>query len=296
MLLFAKKPIKNSLYILLFCFCTVTVSGQHHGGKGHTRRNIIHRAKLVTDKQYMQGEDSAKYSAEISLANFNTWTGDNYGYYPSIQALISVDGKKNTSYGVFGSLNFTGSNVYGGQGLFSNGIDFFFSKSFSKKLIFIADLYTYLNKRDTLSDYFSYNASVYSLLSTRLRYDFNKHFDIVAGYSLMNDKDSLVQSISLEVDYNITKKITLMVSYSTGTNIFNFTEGYFNSGIGVVFNIKKIDFSVTYNPWLNASPPSYYGIKYYSPLLISISTDLAKQFKHHKKKELNKITEDKLKN
>jgi len=281
-----QKTIKQTIYILIFCLGALSAFSQHRGGgRGHTRRNFIHRAKLVADKPYMQDKDSAKYSAELFVANFNNWTGDNYGYYPSVQAILSVDGKKNTTYGVFGSLNFTGSNVYGGQGLYSNGVDLFFAKSFSKKVLLLADFYTYLNKRDTLSDYFSYDAAVYNLLSARLRYDFNKHFDVVVGYSIMNCTDSLIQSVSVELDYNITKRITLMASYSTGSHLFNFSEGYFNSGLGIVFNIKRIDFSFTYNPWLNSHSPSYYGMKYYSPLLVSISTDLAKLFKGNKKRK-----------
>ncbi|MBA2612855.1 MAG: hypothetical protein H0U95_12855 [Bacteroidetes bacterium] len=234
----------------------------------------------------MQTQDSTDYSLEVFAANFNNWTGDNYGYYPSLQIISTWYNKNNTTFGAFGCFNFTGSDLLG-SGLYSNGVDVFFSKAFSKKLLFIFDAYTYINKRDTLTDYFGYNSSIYNLFSTRLRYDFNKYFDVIGGYSIMNNADSLLQSVSIELDFNITDRIILMASYSSGANVLDFNQGYFNSGLGVILNIKKIDISIMYNPWLNPLPPSAYGIKFYSPVLLSISTDLAKHFKKNKiKKEI----------
>lgn len=258
----------------LMLACLAMAGLAQHGA--HSRRGLIHRNRLVVDKQYVQNGDSGQFSAELICANFNTWTGDNYGYRPSLQGMFTWDNNRNMSVGIFGCLNIKGPRS---TGLYSHGADVFFSRALSDKLMVIADAYAYFNRSDSLRSYFGYNSSLYQLYTARLRYDINKRFTVIAGYSALNDLDSLIQSASIEVDYNLTSSIVLLVSYSTGTELLNFKTGSFGAAAGITFSIKRLDFSLAFNPWLAPQSPSYYGIPTYSPFLFSISSDLVKGLK-----------------
>lgn len=270
--------LKFRRHILSFIFVSLAIAGlaQH---AGHGRRGTIHRNRLVVDKQYVQKGDSGQFSAELICANFNTWTGDNYGYLPSLQGLFTWDNNRNMSAGFFGCLNMNGSR---NPGLYSNGADVFFSRALSKKLTVIVDAYTYFNKPDSLRNYFGYSNSLYQLYTGRLRYDINKRFTVIAGYSALNNRDSLLQSASIEVDYNLTSSIALLVSYASGTELLNFKTGTFGAAAGLSFSLGRFDLSLAFSPWLGPQGPSYYGIPTYSPILFSVSSDLLKGFKKHK--------------
>jgi hypothetical protein len=254
--------------------CLAMAGLAQHGG--HGRHGVLHKSRLVVDKQYVQNGDSGQFSAELFCANFNNWTGDNYGYQPSLQGLFTWDNNRNMSVGLFGCLNVNGSH---NAGLYSNGADVFFSRALSGKLMVIVDAYAYFNRPDSLRSFFGYNASLYQLYSGRLRYDINKRFSVIAGYSALNDRDSLLQSVSLEVDYNLTPSIVMLVSYSTGNELLNFKTGSFGAAVGLTYSVKRLNFSFALNPWLSQQPPSYYGIPAYSPFLVSVSSDLVKSLR-----------------
>ena len=248
----------------------LTSFAQHHG---HTHRNLHHHTKIVADKHYAQDTSASKFSAEVFWGNVNTWTGDNYGLDLSVQALLTYDNNKNTSFGVFGAFNRRGLD--GGS---SDGSDIFFSRKVNKKFSVILDDYAYFNRRDTLESTLGYSARMYTLSTVRFQYDLNKHISAIAGYSVFNNTDSLQQFVSLELDYNLTDELTLLAVYSTGTHLLKTSEGTFTSGLGFTGSIKMFNVGMIFSPFIEQA-----FIKNNSLCMIYISTDLAewtRKFKH----------------
>lgn len=257
---------KNIIFILCLMF--------FFNANAQTRLNAFHKIhKIVTDKQYELKLDSANYAAEFFYANTNTWTGDNYGFQPSFQFMLTYDNNKNFEAGTFGCLNYHGFN-----GGFSNGVDFFISLKLFKKLKLITDVYTYLNRKDSLVRFFGYESKIYNNYSAKLKYDFNPRVDLIVGYSALNNPYIVQQGVSLEFDYNIADVLTFIIQYNIGNDLFNLNEGSFASAVGFASSVKKFKLGFTFNPLFQDTAPSYY-----SPFLFVLSRDLSIE-KHRNKK------------
>lgn len=257
---------KNSIFIFCLILCSNAIAQ-----KGHFTGRRMH--KVFTDKQYELKIDSANYAAEFFYANMNNWTGDNYGYQPSFQFMLSYDNNKNFEFGTFGCINYHGFN-----GGFSNGIDFFISTKLSKKFTLITDVYTFLNRKDSLLSFFGYQAKTYNNYTMRLKYDFMPKIDLIVGYSVLNNLDSLQQGVAIECDYHLTDMLTFIILYTTGTHLLKTDEGSFASAIGLTGNIKKFKLGFTFNPLFQEAASSNF-----SPFLFSLSRDLSIE-KHLNKK------------
>ncbi len=260
---------KNIIFILCLIVC-IDANAQIRLNNNHK----IH--KIVTDKQYELKADSANYAAEFFYGNTNTWTGDNYGFQPSFQFLLTYDNNKNLEFGAFGCMNYHGFN-----GGFSNGIDFFIVTKLSKKLSLITDVYTFLNRKDSLVSFFGYQSNIYNNYSVKLKYDFNPRIDLILGYSALNNKHSLEQGVSIEFDYNIADALTFIIQYNTGTDFFNVNEANFASAIGFATFVKKFRLGLTFNPLFQDTAPSYF-----SPFLFVLSRDLSIERHRNKKVEI----------
>ena len=213
--------------------------------------------------------DSSKFSTEFIVSNSNTWTGESYGYQPSLQALISYDNNKNTELGLFGCFNYKSPAT-----AFFNGADIFFVRKLSKKLSVTLDAYTYLSNKDTLADYFGYRSKMYNLYTAGLKYDFSPQFSLLIGYSVFNNSDSLQQSVSVEADFIATKSLTMIFVYSTGSDILNGKQGLIASGVGFQSGLGKwIKYGITYNPPFYDNVPSYY-----SSFMFMAAVNLSEEF------------------
>lgn len=255
------------IYLTLFVLLSLSISAQ---SKRH--HSTIHKPKVVSDKQYEQKIDSTDFEAEFFVGNMNAWNGENYGHYPSLQFFLAYNNNKNYNIGLFGCINYNGFNT---SVNLCNGVDAFFSRKLSKKTTFIFDVYAFLDNRDSLSETFSYTAKTYRLSTARIQYDFNKKASAILGYSVMNDHDSLEQSMSLEFNYDITKYLNAVFVYSTGSNLLKLKEGSFNAGIGFTGTFKKrLTLGIIFSPlYYYNLPPNY------TPLMFVLSTNIKKQIR-----------------
>lgn len=274
MLISNKNKILILFLVVLFTSRAFSQTG-HHGH--HATKKTTHRTKVVTHKQYGQVDDSAKFSTEFIVANYNTWTGESYGYAPSIQTLITHDNNRNFEYGIFGCFNAIGTN----KGL-SNGLDLFMVLKLTPRISFLADAYTFFNNKDTLINDYGYTSKIYNLYSSNLKFDFGTQNEIsfILGYSAFNNTDSLQQSASIEVDFNFTKSLTLVFAYSTGSRIFDARESAIASGFGIQGEIKnKFKYAFSYNPSFYPNVPSFY-----TPYMVMVSVDLSKEVRKQRKR------------
>ncbi len=257
---------KNTLLLLLVLISFDSFS------QTHKRKKFRYKSRIVADNHYRSENDSSQFSTEIFFANANTWTGETYNYNPSLQFLFSYDNKKKINAGLFFCLNKQG---FEGPGELSNGADIFVAYSLKKRLTLVLDAYVFLNKNDSLQDFFGYKAKVYNLYSSRLEYEFNKRVDLILGYSVLNNTCKFEHSLSFEIDYQLIEPITLVVSYSIDPNTFNFRQGVISPGIGFTGAFKKrFNLGITFNPVLyNARTP------YYTPLSFVLSTKLENSLK-----------------
>jgi hypothetical protein len=256
-----KERIKNidDLKIVFTVFCGLIsffLSAQIHINHSHRAAGrTFHRTRIVPQKHYGQIADSSTFSTEFIISNSNTWTGESYGPYPSLQTLISYDNNKNTELGVFGCYNHKGFNNN-----IPSGIDLFFVRKLNPKASILLDVYTFLNNKDSLMNYFGYKAKTYNLYSAYFKYDFVKELSLILGYSVLNNPDSIQRAASVELDFNATKSLTLVFVYSTGPHIFNGKEAVIGSGFGFQSTIgHRIKYGLTYSPPFYDNLPSYYS-------------------------------------
>lgn len=260
----------KNIIIFLFLF-PYFVFSQQQVIKHHTVR-IKHKSRVITDKQYEQKVDSSSIGYEFFIGNSNSWTGENYIDQPSAQVLITYDNNKNYEVGFFACVNKHGFN-HGN----TNGSDVFFSRKLFQNITFIFDDYFFLGNKDSLANDFGYNSKTYNLYTAKLKYDFNAKTDFILAYSLFNDREERQQSVTLEFDYNITDYISFVLAYSTSTEVLNFKEGSFGTGIGFLGQIGTINNSpvrlgMTLNPIFERAYSSF--DRELVPFSIIISIDI----------------------
>ena len=109
----------------------------------------------------------------------------------------------------------------------------FLSYRFSDKFSVTVDAYTYFGNTTFLANDLGYDAHLYQLYSCRLQYIFNAKKSAILGYSILNDKQELQQSVFAEYDYNLKSYLTFILGYATETDIFKFNAANLNFGIGI---------------------------------------------------------------
>ena len=240
-------------------FCQL-VQSRHHFF------NSSQRARVV-DKKYNLIDDSAYVTFEFLAGNTNAWNGDVYNQYPSVQFIGAIDNNVNFEIGtficlpttVFNGLNPAGADIYGSYKLYKN-------------LYIIADIYNFIGYHYDLVNEMGYDSKVYNMYTLRLQYDINDQISIHTGYSILNDRQNLQQSLFAEFDYNLTKNIPIVFGYASDANINKLSWSFIYTGLGykcAIINTKSFKLNL-----LAVLNPLYAGqIKTNWPLTILLSTD-----------------------
>lgn len=193
----------------------------------HHYFNKTHKSRVSVHKKFNNIQDSAFVSFEFLVGNTNSWNGDVYNFYPALQLLGSYDNNKNFEVGGFAC--FTTSSL---QNLDVNGVDIFASYRFNDKLSVTADVYTYMGNKTFLADDLGYESSIYQLYSSRFQYAISDKKSAILGYSILNDCQSLQQSVFAEYDYNPNDYFTFIIGYASETDILQFNSANINLGLG----------------------------------------------------------------
>jgi hypothetical protein len=217
---------KQCFLFLLFTLLSLKMTAQYSTSKHHYF-NKTHKSRVSVQKKFNNIQDSAFVSFEFLVGNTNSWNGDVYNFYPALQLLGTYDNNKNFEVGGFAC--FTTSSL---ENLDVNGADIFASYRFNNKLSVTVDAYTFLGNKTFLADDLGYESSLYQLYSGRLQYAISDKKSAILGYSLLNDKDSLQQSVFAEYDYNANDYFTFIIGYASETDILQFNSANINLGLG----------------------------------------------------------------
>jgi hypothetical protein len=217
---------KRCVFLILFTFLSLKTMAQFSTSKHHYF-NKTRKSRVSVHKKFNNIQDSAFLSYEFLIGNTNSWNGDVYNFYPALQLLGTYDNNKNFEVGGFAC--FTTSSL---QNLDVNGVDIFTSYRFNEKFSVTADVYTYLGNKTLLADDLGYESSLYQLYSCRFQYTFSDKKSAILGYSILNDSQSLQQSVFAEYDYNANDYFTFVVGYASDTDILQFNSANINLGLG----------------------------------------------------------------
>jgi hypothetical protein len=260
------QPFIKYFFITLFVCGSIKATAQHSFARHHYF-NKIHKSRIIVRKKYNNIDDSAFVSYEFLVGNTNSWNGDIYNFYPAAQFMCSYDNNKNFEVGGFACL--ASSSI---ASLDANGLDGFLSYRFSNKFSVTVDAYTYFSNKTFLANDLGYDANLYQLYSCRFQYIFNAKKSAILGYSVLNDKQELQQSVFAEYDYNLKSYLTFVFGYATETNILKFNAANLNFGMGINNTwFKKLKYplksSVTIFPLM---PIQNVGV---SPIILLLSVD-----------------------
>jgi hypothetical protein len=217
---------KQCFLFILFTLVSLKMTAQYSTSKHHYF-NKTHKSRVSVHKKFNNIQDSAFVSFEFLVGNTNSWNGDVYNFYPALQLLGSYDNNKNFEVGGFAC--FTTSSL---QNLDVNGVDIFASYRFNDKLSVTADVYTYMGNKTFLADDLGYESSIYQLYSSRFQYAISDKKSAILGYSILNDCQSLQQSVFAEYDYNPNDYFTFIIGYASETDILQFNSANINLGLG----------------------------------------------------------------
>jgi len=255
------------IFLLLFLsfvselvFCQV-VQSKHHFF------NSSHKSRVVVNKKYNLIDDSDYVTFEFMAGNTNAWNGDVYNQYPSVQFLGAIDNNVNFEIGTFLCLPTT---VFNGQN--PAGADIYFSYKLYKTVYVIFDMYNFIGYHPDLINEMGYDSKLYSMYTVRLQYDINDQFSLHSGYSILNDRIDLQQSLFTEIDYNITKNFPLILGYASDSDIKNLSWSNVYAGLGykctlITKNNFKLNLLAVFNPIYSGQ------IKTNWPLTVLLSTE-----------------------
>ncbi len=268
--LFYFYPVTFIFLKSVFFISLILISAQsfaQHSFTKHHYFNKRHRSRLVMDKKYNQIDDSDFMSYEVLAGNTNSWNGDVYNLNPSIQFVCSYDNNKNFEIGSFGNL--VTSSIWASD---ANGIDLFASYRFTPKFSITADVYHYAGSKYFLQNDLGYSASFYQMYSCRFEYDLTDKQSYFLGYSILNDKEELQQSVMAEFDYDFNKHFTAVIGYTSESKIFQWQTSDLNLGVSYnMFLLKKSKVPLKCSTTLFPLTPFFN--KGISPVTILISAD-----------------------
>lgn len=224
---------KRLLFISLLL--TALQGFAQHSFSKHHYFNRQRKIRLVVDKKYNQIDDSDFISYEILTGNTNSWNGDIYNLSPSLQMVCSYDNNKFFEIGVFG--NIVSSSIRSND---ANGTAVFASFRISKKLSATFDDYIYLGSTYFLENDLGYTSKLYQMYTCRIEYDLTNKQSYFLGYSILNDKQEIQQSLAAEFDYNFNSHITAAVGYTSETTLLQWNTADINLGVGYnTYFLKK---------------------------------------------------------